>query len=272
MRHRAKLSLVLSVLALLILAGCSKLRARDELNKGVRAYKAGQFEAAITHFQKSIELDPELLNARIYLATAYAAQCVPQNPSPENQQLCEAAIREFENVLEKDPHNVTALSYIASLYYGLGDAEIDFEKQLELYDKSKEYRKRLIEGEPQNPEHYYSIGVIQWKIAARRSAELRRKLKLTQDVPLPARERRQLAEQNTAVVEEGITVLQKAIDINPKYVDAIVYLNLMYRQKADIVDTPQEREKYLQAAEEMFERQKKLREEMQGAPVAPAAK
>jgi hypothetical protein len=33
--------------------GCSKLRARDQLNKGVTAYKNAKYEEAIDHFQQS---------------------------------------------------------------------------------------------------------------------------------------------------------------------------------------------------------------------------
>ncbi len=54
-------------------------------------------------------------------------------------------------------------------------------------------------------------------------------------------------------------MLEKAIEINPTYIDAISYLNLMYRQKADIVATSQEREEWLQRADEQFARQERLR-------------
>ena len=65
-------------------AGCDKLRARDKLNKGVQAYKAGQTDLAIEDFKTAKDLDPSLTNARIYLATAYSAQYIPGAPSPEN--------------------------------------------------------------------------------------------------------------------------------------------------------------------------------------------
>ena len=268
MRHPAKLAVALSLLALVFLTGCNKLRARDELNKGVRAYKAGQFETAIGHFQRSIELDPKLLNARLYLATAYASQFVPGAPTEENKQMGEAALRGFEKVLEVDPNNITALSYIASLYYGMGQGEKSLEGIRTWFDKSKQFRRRLIQVDSQNPEHDYSIGVLDWALAYRANEELRRELRLRPDEPFAARDRRALAEKNAAVVEEGIEMLQKAIELNPKYVDAIAYMNLIYRQKADIVDTPDERERYLDLADEMFDRQKRLREEMQAT--APA--
>ena len=270
MRHPAKLLLLLILLALVFATGCNKLKARDELNKGVRAYKGGDFETAIEHFQRANDLDPTLLNARIYLATAYASQFVPGAPSEKNKQLGEQAIQEFGKVLEVDRGNVTALAYIAQLYFGMAGAA-DWEQARELFAKSKEYRRRLIEVEPNNPEHYYSIGVIDWTLAYRPRMQTKRDVGRRPDEPLPPRNRRDLAEQNGAVVEEGIEALQKAVKLNDKYLDAIAYLNLMYREKADIVESPQQREELLQLADEMHERYQRLREELQQAPAAPAS-
>ena len=61
------------LLLLAITSGCSKLRARDQLNKGVAAYRNAQFQSAIMHFKEAVALDPTLLNARLYLATAYSS-------------------------------------------------------------------------------------------------------------------------------------------------------------------------------------------------------
>src|SRR5271157_5712932 len=41
------------LLLLAISSGCTKLRARDQLNKGVGAFRNAQFQAAITHFQNA---------------------------------------------------------------------------------------------------------------------------------------------------------------------------------------------------------------------------
>ncbi len=38
---------------------------------------------------------------------------------------------------------------------------------------------------------------------------------------------------NQAPVEEGIKMLQKALQIRPDYDDAMAYLNLLYRERAD---------------------------------------
>ena len=66
-------------------AGCDKLRARDQLNKGVASYKNARYEVAIEHFKNAVALDPSLQNAKLYLAAAYVAQYIPGVDSPENQ-------------------------------------------------------------------------------------------------------------------------------------------------------------------------------------------
>ncbi len=269
MPTRAKLVVAVTLLALLPLAGCGKLLARDELNKGVRAYKAGAFDTATQHFLKAIEYDPELLNARLYLATAYANQCTPGAPSEENKQKCTAAIDGFKEVLNRDPKNIIALSYLASIHYGLGGAAGNEEETLKEFEESKTYRRRLIEADPQNPEHYYSIGVLNWALAYRHNQELRRKLNnLAADRPFPAREKAQFAEQNSALINEGLDMLLKALEINPKYLNAIAYANLMYRQKADIAETEAEREQFLQRADDYFQQHQRLREQQMATPTS----
>src|ERR1700683_5688880 len=90
-------------------SGCSKLKARDLLNKGVAAFKNGQSDAAIEDFKEAKEADPELLNARLYLATAYASLYIPGAPSPENLAAGNQAVSEFKEVLDKDPNNLSAI-------------------------------------------------------------------------------------------------------------------------------------------------------------------
>jgi hypothetical protein len=41
-------------------------------------------------------------------------------------------------------------------------------------------------------------------------------------------------EKNTANVQEGIDNLNKALQLRPDYDDAMAYMNLMYRERADI--------------------------------------
>ena len=42
-----------------------------------------------------------------------------------------------------------------------------------------------------------------------------------------------LKEKNQGKVEEGIQALEKALQLRPDYDDAMAYMNLMYRERAD---------------------------------------
>ena len=45
------------------------------------------------------------------------------------------------------------------------------------------------------------------------------------------------------MIEDGIKHLQKALEIDPNYDDAMAYLNLIYRERADLADSPDDYKK-----------------------------
>jgi len=138
-----------SLAALLILAvgvsGCNKLKARDLLNKGVNAFKAGQSDAAIEDFKRATELDPSLMMARVYLATAYASLYIPGAPSAENKARGDQAIKEFKDILEIDPNNLTAIDGIGSLLFQMAGTPPVDEKG---FEESKTFHQRHIQIKP----------------------------------------------------------------------------------------------------------------------------
>jgi tetratricopeptide (TPR) repeat protein len=244
-----KLALLGALLSFLALSsGCGRLRARDQLNKGVQAFRNAQFQAAVTHFQTAISLDPTLLNARLYLATAYFNQYVPSGESPDNLKIAQQAISAFEDVLRVDPNNTNAIASIANIYY--------YEKQ---FDKAKDYQKRWLQIEPTNPVPYYWVGMLDWAICFPRAQQMRKDLKLEfpkdpkdpDSLPLlPAKNRAQLEEQNGPLVKEGVDALEKAIQLKPNDFDTMAYLNLIYRQKSELESDPAARAADLKQADE----------------------
>ena len=77
---------------LLTMSGCDKLAARDQLNKGVEAFKSAHYEEAINHFQRATLLDPKLSVAKSYLASALAQNVVPGLLTPENLKTAQQSI------------------------------------------------------------------------------------------------------------------------------------------------------------------------------------
>lgn len=211
--------------ALVFITGCNRLQARDQLNKGVEAYKTAHYEEAINHFQQAVQLDPSLPMARLYLATAYAQQVIPNLQTPDNLKNANLAIQNFQMVLEKDPNDINALKGIASLYFNTQN-----------FAKAKEYQNRVLAVDPNDASADYTIGVIDWTQAYKNALPVRQSLGL-QDNGAPIKDKKacqELADKNGPLVQEGLDALQKAVQIRPNYDDAMAYINLLYRRKADL--------------------------------------
>jgi tetratricopeptide (TPR) repeat protein len=211
-------------LAIVALAAtsCAKLQARDNLNKGVRAFREAHYENAVDYFKEAIRLDPELTNAELYLATAYAQQFIPGATSEENGNYAELAIQTFENVLQRDPNNVTAIGGLASIYQNTNQ----FQKAREFYLKNAQL-------EPTNPVPFYAVGSVDWIMV------------FNKNNPPPPEEQAQL-------IEEGLSNLDKALAVNPTYDDAMTYKNLLYREKARLATDEQEKTQLIAQADEWF--------------------
>jgi tetratricopeptide (TPR) repeat protein len=261
---------VAAVLVLVVAAsGCNKLKARDLLNKGVAAFKNGQSDAAIEDFKQAKEADPELLNARLYLATAYASLYIPGAPSKENLSRGEQAVAEFKEVLDKDANNLSAIDGIGSILFQMGGQPFDPKK----FEESKTYHQRHIQLKPDDPEPYYWIGVIDWTLAFRANGEMRMeynkkniKKQVRDDQPLPPAIRGEYATQYGPLIEEGVNDLQKAISLRPDYDDAMAYLNLLYRRKADMVESQDERASLLKQADDLVDKVKEIKQKRSEQP------
>jgi tetratricopeptide (TPR) repeat protein len=211
----------------LSMSGCNRLAARDQLNKGVDAYKSARYEEAIGHFQKATELDPTLPMAKSYLATALAQNVVPGLDTPENLKNAQQAIDMFKEVLAKDPNDVNSLKNIAAIYLNL--------KKL---DDAKEWQKKVLAVDPKDPEAAYTIGVIDWTKAHENVLKALAPAGLNDDgegnIKAPKKVLQQIKEQNEPLVAEGLQYLNQAVANRPNYDDAMAYLNLIYRRKADV--------------------------------------
>ena len=250
-------------------SGCNKLRARDLLNKGVASFKNAQFDAAVEDFKQAKELDPGLVNARLYLATAYASQYIPGAPSVENMRHGQEAVAEYKEVLEKDPNNLSAIDGLASILYQMAGQPFDQKK----FEESKAYHQKHIALKPQDPQPYYSIGVIDWALAYRGNTEMRadyNKEHINKQVrdtdALPADVRKAYTDKYQQMVDDGIASLKRAIELKPDYDDAMTYLNLLYRRKADMVESTAERDNYTKMADDLLDKVKEIKQKRAEQP------
>ncbi|WP_263355707.1 tetratricopeptide repeat protein [Acidicapsa ligni] len=229
MNRIARLPVLAAVLVAMMVSmtGCDRLKARDQLNKGVEAFKAGRYEAAIHFFQNAENLDPKLPTAKVFLATALSQNVVPGLTSPENMKTAQQAIDTYQQVLTDDPTDINSLKGVASLYFNT--------KRL---NEAKDWQKKVLAVDPKDPEAAYTVGVIDWTQAHEN---------LLKALPAGVNDDgvgnvkamvkstcSEIQKQNGPLVEEGLKYLNLAVQNRPNYDDAMQYLNLVYRRKADV--------------------------------------
>jgi tetratricopeptide (TPR) repeat protein len=250
---------------------CNAQSYHSELKLGVDAYKSSQYEQAIVHFRKATELDPSQPVAHLYLATAYVSQYIPGVESPDNVLLAEHAVEQYQRVLELNPAGDSKINSVKEIAY----VYLNRKK----FEDAKKYYRMASELDPNDPESYYSLGVIDWtecyqpRMEARTRLGMRPGENLTGNDPDQKKLCTDLRAKNTASIEDGIENLNEAIEHRPDYDDAMAYMNLMYREKADLeCDDPAARRRDLKIADEWVNRTlatKKAKAEKNSAPTEP---
>ena len=229
MKLTVRITLSAALLVLLGTAtGCDFLKSRDQLTKGVAAFKNAQYEQASNYFENAVKLDPKNETAKLYLATTYASQVVPNLMTPENLALAQKALDGFNEVLARDPNDLTSLKEVASIDRNIGK-----------YDQAKEYELKVIKLTPNDPEAYYIVGSIDWNLEHyKNTVPILAADGLTDDGEGNKKMTKgacaKIKAANTDLVNEATTYLTKAIDLNPNYDDAMTYLQLNYRSKANL--------------------------------------
>jgi hypothetical protein len=228
MKLTARIPLVVALTVLLgSSTGCDFLKSRDQLTKGVSAFKNAQYEQATNYFQNAVRLDPKNATAKLYLATTYASQVVPNLMTPENLALAQKAIDGFQAVLDSNPTDVTALKQIASI-----------NRNIQKFDLAKQYELRVIAAAPNEPEAYYIIGFVDWTLAYKNAVSILAADGLTdQGDGNPKMTKGACAKvqaANTDLVTDGLKNLNQAVVLNPNYDDAMEYIQLTQRRKADL--------------------------------------
>jgi Tfp pilus assembly protein PilF len=250
MKRRFHATILFVVATALGSLGCTDkinyLKARYELNKGVEYFQGANYQLAAQQFEEAIALDPQLTDAKSYRAYSYMMQFIPGSETEENIKVARVALEGFQEVLDKDPKNELAMSSIASLHFNMKD-----------FDKAREWYLKLIEQYPQNQQAYYTLGVISWSKSYEPRLEARAEMGMRQEDPGPIKDKKvrdELGAKMIPVLEEGQKMLEKALEVNPNYEDAMAYMNLLYRERADYSESKEEYDKFVAMADEWVQK------------------
>ncbi len=112
---------IVALLAALVFSsgGCAlvnRVRAKNALNEGARAYRDGRFKDAEDKFREAYSLDETQRNAPLFIARAVQQQYKPGVNTPENVAMGERAVQAYQDILSRDPQNQDAYKAIVFLY------------------------------------------------------------------------------------------------------------------------------------------------------------
>ena len=192
------------------------------------------------------------------LAATWLTQYIPGSEAPGNLELGRRAESELIEVLRLEPNNKTALFSLASLNELEAHGIPDLDQKLRKFDEAASWYEKVLAVDPQDKNAYYSLGVIAWKEWYPNWLRVREQLHMKPDDsgPLPdSSARRELVERYGSLIERGISNLERALQIDPMYDDAMAYMNLMYRERADLECTDlSAREQDLKTADEWIDK------------------
>ncbi len=265
--------LALLLLTAPVLSGCNKVRARVELKKGNALYQEESYAKALPQFQKGIELDPGATFAWRSVALSALALYRPGDAGKQNREYERIAIDALEKYLEDYPDDSKAHEYLLSMYvnskqndkamaYIDRQIEVNPEKQGELeamkvailtqsgkLEEAAQLAQRV--SPEKRPEMLYSVGVSAWD-------------KVRNDTALDAAAREKM-------IDLGLSSIKQALDLKPDYFEAMVYYNLLFRQKADVTLDEVKKQEYIALATEWRDKAVALRKKAQAAQAKTAA-
>jgi TonB family protein len=180
-----------------------------------------------------------LISSGLCLGQTFPQQAVRITQDPESRQKLE---RELAAKLQQDPQNVSRLLEMGEMKredaapLPAGDAR---ESAL---DEAQLNYERVVAIESTNITALYNLGVIGWMRVNPELRKARTQLSMTPETPGPLRDRDIRAVLNGKYgqrITDAIASLERVVALDPQNNYAMGYLNLVYRAKADLEDTPQ---------------------------------
>ena len=244
LKHRA-LALALAA-SLVATTGCKQtinhLKANYYIKQGNQLYKAGDHLKAIDWYKRAIRYNPDFPLPYYDTALCYMALYKPGSKHPKDQEYLQGAIDYFTRFLRYEPMNDDAKGFLLNVYMQgerYDDAAAFFEKELKakqgdpqaasqlmqrlgmIYAKKGEFEtsldwyKKRAELDKNSPEALYTIGVLCWDKVYHQGASLDN-------------------EKRSQLIDMGLDYLNRSAAMKTDYFEAVLYVNLLYREKAKL--------------------------------------
>lgn len=228
------------VVAIAMGPGCDSFKEQVFHKKGNELYAAQKYDDAIKQYEQLLKINPKSWDGNYLTAVSYLALYHPGSEHPKDKEYADKGLAAFERTLElqapspeerekterfylsfldsagdKDkaiaylekqlatrPNDLALINQIATLYQKKGD-----------FPKALEYFEKRANMDSNNKEAWYTLGVNCW------ARSYHGGLAVSQ-------------EEREQVVDKGIQALERALQLDPDYFEALSYINLIYREKA----------------------------------------
>ncbi len=251
---KTKLCLLAALaLCLPLLTSCRKIEARIEIRDANNAYSKEDYRTALQHYLKAQEIDPNgFPELQRMIGYSRIGLYVPDDKSPANEKNADMAAAELRNYLKVRPQDRIARDALINLYLNanrttdainyfrdwLKDHPADLEAVKSIatlyakqgnFNESLNWYEKITLLDKGNPEAFYIYGVVCYeKVAKNPPADPAEKL---------------------AIITKGEQALDHAIQMKSDYFEAIVYLNLLYRQQALVETDPVKQQDLIKQAD-----------------------
>ena len=212
----------------LALSARAQSAAHGIMKQAEAAYNRGEYQAAANLFASAVKIDPSDVSAKLFLAHTLLQEYAPGTAA--SSPLVSQARQQYLDVLAIDPNNKHAIQGMMIL-----------STNIRQFADAHEWALKAIQADATDKSAYYTAAFVDWAMTypdyghARQAAGMK-----PQDpgiIPDPIL-RQNVRAQHMAQIEDGLQMLQTALQLDPDYSDAMAYMNLLYRIQAGIADTP----------------------------------
>jgi tetratricopeptide (TPR) repeat protein len=240
------------VVSFTFITGCTKIQARVKIREANDFYGKEQYAEALKSYKEAKAIDPDFPDLDRMIGYCYIGLFQPEDASAENQRIADQAIDSLQTYLKARPDDQIARDALVNLF--LNANRIDqaigyFEEYLKShpadlnavksiaalwakkgdFDKALVWYRKITLLESANPEAFYTFGVVCYE-------------KVAKDPPQDVTKR-------LSYIEQGKEALTRATQLKQDYFEAIVYLNLLYREQAKVETDPAKQQQLIATAE-----------------------
>ena len=281
MRARLPRKALLGIAATVLAAGCSEVRGRRLVQEGNSLYSDGLYKEAVAVFEQAEKFVPDL--PELWLNKGYTCRqiLIPGSDKPESIAAAKCAKEAFQRYQKLRPADTRGeMLYVQTLF---DSDEFDtlakmyearFQKNpkdleavnglIQVYTKANdldlalEWYARKADLMSNDAQAQYGAGVFIYNQLFQRGGAPEKSMHDPRPDPNKPGEVKShpgwapgdiVSQQRVDLADSGIKYLQRALQINPKYHEAMTYTNLLYRQKSfAYFEYPQEWQKSVDEA------------------------